>query len=93
MVLPDDPQHYINPDPGYAENFLFADVKPGDYEVYTQVQGVEYRAAVTVTAGDVSMVTLITEAYKTPTPTPIQSPTESPTPSATVTPEATAADG
>lgn len=64
----DDPLHYINPDPGYAENFVFSDVKPGEYEVYTKMQGVEYRTAVTVTAGGLSTVEIITEAYKTPPP-------------------------
>lgn len=71
----DDPLHYINPDPGYAENFVFSDLKPGEYEVYTKVQGVEYRAAVAVTAGGVSMVEIITEAYKTPTPEPLETAT------------------
>ncbi len=60
----DDPLHYINPDPGYAENFVFADVKPGEYEVYTKVQGVEYRAPVTVTAGGLAVVELRSEAYR-----------------------------
>jgi murein DD-endopeptidase MepM/ murein hydrolase activator NlpD len=60
----DDPMHYINPDPGYAENFVFADVKPGEYEVYTKAQGVEYRAPVTVTAGGVGFVEIRTEAYR-----------------------------
>ena len=71
----DDPRHYINPDPGYAENFVFADVKPGEYEVYTKVQGVEYRASVQVPAGGVGVVEIITEAYRTPTPAPPETPT------------------
>ncbi len=70
----DDPMHLINPDPGYAENFVFADVKPGAYEVYTKVQGVEYRASVQVPAGSVGVVEIVTETYKTPTPAPPPTP-------------------
>jgi hypothetical protein len=67
----DDPLHYINSDPGYAENFVFADVKPGEYEVYTEVQGVVYRVPVQVAAGAISSVEIVTEPYKTPTATPL----------------------
>ncbi len=67
----DDPLHYINPDPGYAENFVFADVKPGEYEIYTKVQGVEYRVPVQVVAGEVSTAAIVTEPYKIPTATPV----------------------
>ena len=66
----DDPQHMINPDEGYAENFVFADVPPGEYDVYTKLQGVEYRVSVTVAAGEIATVELITEPYKPVTPTP-----------------------
>jgi hypothetical protein len=66
----DDPLHYINPDPAYAENFVFADVKPGEYEVYTEVQGKVYRAAVQVEAGQISTVEIVTESYEMPTATP-----------------------
>ncbi|MCB8942597.1 MAG: peptidoglycan DD-metalloendopeptidase family protein [Ardenticatenaceae bacterium] len=65
-----DPQNLINPDEGWAENFVFSDVRPGEYDVYTKLQGVEYRASVTVTAGEISTVEIITEPYKTPTPAP-----------------------
>jgi murein DD-endopeptidase MepM/ murein hydrolase activator NlpD len=60
----------VHPDESLAENFLFADVKPGEYEVYTKVQGVEYRAAVMVIPGEVSTVEIVTDASSTPTPTP-----------------------
>ncbi len=66
----DDPLHMINADEGYAENFVFADVLPGSYDVYTKLQGVEYRAPVEVAAGQISIVELYSESYKTPTPTP-----------------------
>jgi murein DD-endopeptidase MepM/ murein hydrolase activator NlpD len=67
----DDPLHYINPDPGYSENFVFADVKPGEYEIYTEVQDVIYRIPVQVTAGQISTMEIVTEPYKTPTATPL----------------------
>lgn len=67
----DDPLHYINPDEGLAENFLFSDVLPGTYTVYTKLQDVEYRQPVTVTAGEIVTVEIVTEPFKTPTPTPL----------------------
>ncbi len=66
----DDPMHMINADEGYAENFVFADVRPGSYDVYTKLQGVEYRVPVEVEAGQISMVELNSEPFKTPTPAP-----------------------
>jgi hypothetical protein len=60
----------MNPDEGWAENFLFSDMPPGDYQIYTRLQDVEYRVPVTVRAGEVSLVEVITEAFKTPTPMP-----------------------
>ncbi len=48
----------INPDLGWAENFVFADVKPGLYDVYAKIGESEYLAPVTVTAGQVSPVTI-----------------------------------
>jgi hypothetical protein len=65
-----DPQDLLNPDEGWAENFLFSDVRPGNYEIYTKLQDVEYRVPVTVRAGEISTVEVITEPYKTPTPFP-----------------------
>jgi murein DD-endopeptidase MepM/ murein hydrolase activator NlpD len=66
----DDPQHLIHPDEGWAENFVFAGVRPGSHVVYAKVQGVEYRVPVQVNAGEASVVEIVTEPYKTPTPTP-----------------------
>ncbi len=65
-----DPQKLLNPDEGWAENFIYSDVRPGEYQIYTKLQGVEYRVPVTVTAGQISTVEIITEPYKTVTPTP-----------------------
>ncbi len=53
-----DPQGLINPDEVYAENFLFADMKPGLYELFVTVQGVQYRAEVEVFAAAVSPITI-----------------------------------
>jgi len=63
-----DPQSLINPDEGWAENFAFSDVSPGNYYLITQIQGVEYQVPVQVTAGEVVVVEIVTENYKTPTP-------------------------
>lgn len=65
-----DPQNMINPDELLAENFVFADVRPGEYTLYVKLQGVEYRQSVVVAEGDLTVVELVTEPYKTPTPTP-----------------------
>jgi murein DD-endopeptidase MepM/ murein hydrolase activator NlpD len=66
----DDPAHPIRPDPSLAENFVFGPVAAGVYDVYTQIQGVEYRQQVEVSAGEVATVEIITEPYQPPaTPT------------------------
>lgn len=65
----DDPTHMVNSDAGLAENFVISDVKPGEYRLYAQVQGVNYSADVTVIGGTLSTVEIMTEPYKTPTPT------------------------
>jgi murein DD-endopeptidase MepM/ murein hydrolase activator NlpD len=58
----------INPDESLAENFVFADVKPGEYEVYTKIQGIEYRMPVNVSAGQIGTLEIITQPYMTATP-------------------------
>lgn len=65
-----DSRGIINADAALAENFLFADVLPGEYELYVKLQGVEYRQQVAVAGGMLSTVEVVTEAYKTPTPAP-----------------------
>jgi len=67
-----DPQGIvaINPDERWAENFVFADVKPGRYDIYTKIQGREYFGAVEVQAGQVSTAEIVTEPYQPPTPAP-----------------------
>lgn len=63
-----DPQDLMNPDEGWSENFVFSDVRPGSHQVVTQIQGVEYQVPVQVEPGEVSVVEIVTEGYKTPTP-------------------------
>ncbi len=74
-----DPQDLINPDDGWAENFVFSDVPPGRHEIITLFQGVEYRKTVEVTAGEVAVTEMITEGYKTPTPEPSEAIVPTPT--------------
>lgn len=59
-----DPQSLSNPDEGWSENFVFSDIKPGDYDVYTSIQGVDYQQAVTVTTGQVVTLEIETEPLK-----------------------------
>ncbi len=54
----------VNPDAGWAENFVFADIRPGEYEIEVEVQEVTYRADVTVTERGVSVVEFVTEPFK-----------------------------
>ena len=57
----DDPEHLINPDIGYAENFVFGDVASGNYELFVKIQGIEYRQSVEVLDGELSFVEIVTE--------------------------------
>ena len=66
----DDPDHLIRPDPALAENFAFGPLAAGNYVLYTQIQGVEYRQAVEVSQGSLSTVEIVTEPWRAPTPTP-----------------------
>lgn len=59
-----DPLPFVNPDEGLAENFLFSDIIPGDYRVYTELQGVVYQQPVSVTASQVVLVEIITEPLR-----------------------------
>ncbi|MCI0397432.1 MAG: peptidoglycan DD-metalloendopeptidase family protein [Chloroflexi bacterium] len=83
----DDPQHTIKPDEGYAENFVMGDVPPGRYQLYVSLQGVQYTAEVEVKAAQVSTIEIVTEPYKTPTPTPPPTAGLSPTPTLLLTPD------
>jgi len=65
-----DPQELSNPDEGWAENFVFSDILPGEYDIYTSIQGVDYRQPVTVSASQVATVEIETERLKELTPEP-----------------------
>ncbi|WP_420631841.1 peptidoglycan DD-metalloendopeptidase family protein [Candidatus Leptofilum sp.] len=82
-----DPQNLINPDELLAENFVFADVMPGEYTLFVKLQGVEYRQPVQVVEGELTTVELVTEPYKTPTPTAEGTATPETTPTAVPTEE------
>ena len=56
----DDPQHLIKPDEIFAENFVIADVIPGEYEMYVEIQDEIYQVPITVIAGDLAEVEIIT---------------------------------
>jgi hypothetical protein len=60
----DDPQHLVHPDEGTAENFVFADLPPGNYTLFVGLQGTEYRVPVVVQIGKITAVEIITEAYQ-----------------------------
>lgn len=64
----DDPDHLIQPGAALAENFAFGPVAAGEYDVYTRIQGVEYRQRVEVSDGAISTVEIVTEPFRTPTP-------------------------
>lgn len=59
-----DPQQLMNPDEGWAENFVFSDIRPGEYDIYTQIQGIDYKQRVTVAAGELSVVEIVTEPLR-----------------------------
>lgn len=70
----DDPDHLIRPEPALAENFVFGPVAAGNYDVYTSIQGVEYRVPVEVVDGQINTVEIVTEPFRTPTPQPTATP-------------------
>jgi len=76
-----DPQQLINADEGWAENFVFSDIQPGKYDIYTSIQGIDYRQPVTVVAGEVAVVEIETQPLKVATP--VASVTEMPEESGT----------
>lgn len=67
----DEPLHFINPDEGLAENFVFGDILAGTYVVATRIQGVIYQQPVTVTAGEWVTVDLVTGPYQAATATAV----------------------
>ncbi len=65
-----DPQTLANPDESLAENFVLADLKPGEYELYVELQGEVYTAPVVVKGGQLTTVEIVTQPLKPPTPAP-----------------------
>lgn len=63
-----DPEPMVNPDEGLAENFVVGDLKPGQYELFTSLQGQEYRTLIDVEAGRLSTIEMVTEAFRPATP-------------------------
>lgn len=55
----DDPDHLIHPDAGLAENFVFADMKPGFYTLFATAAGEEVRLPVEINAGELTAVEMI----------------------------------
>jgi murein DD-endopeptidase MepM/ murein hydrolase activator NlpD len=81
-----DPQNLMNPDEGWAENFVFSDVPPGSYSLVTEIQGLTYQVPVYVNAAEITTVEIVTESLKEQAVEPVAI-----TPDA-VTPEAAAPD-
>ena len=65
-----DPQDLINADESLAENFVLADLRPGEYELYVELQGEVYTLPVQVQGGRLTAVEIVTMPLKTPTPGP-----------------------
>ncbi len=75
----DDSRHLIGPDEVLAENFVFGDLKPGNYDIYVVLQGETYRQAVEVKGGELTKVNIVTVPYRTATPAPIETAVTPPT--------------
>ena len=73
----DDPQHLIRPDESFAENFVIADMLPGEYELYIEIQDEIYQVPLFVKAGELADVEIITSPYKIPASTATGSPSTS----------------
>jgi murein DD-endopeptidase MepM/ murein hydrolase activator NlpD len=70
----------------WQENFVFADLPAGEYEVLiTSFDNIQYKREVEVFPGQTSFVVISTNFEFNPTPTPLPSPTQE----ATLTPEPT----
>ncbi|HUS94952.1 MAG TPA: peptidoglycan DD-metalloendopeptidase family protein [Patescibacteria group bacterium] len=73
----DDPQHLIRPDEEYAENFVIADILPGEYELYIEIQDEVYQVPISVRGGELAGVEIVTLPLKTPDLTLTLSPSTS----------------
>lgn len=64
-----DPDALIKPDEGFAENFVFSDVRPGSYKLLVRLQDVDYKSNLVVTGGEITTVEIITNPL-TPSSSP-----------------------
>ncbi|UCG22596.1 MAG: peptidoglycan DD-metalloendopeptidase family protein [Chloroflexota bacterium] len=87
-----DPEKLINPDESLAENFVLADLKPGNYELYVELQGEVYTHTLEVQGGQLTTAEIVTEPFRTPTPAPPTDATPSIETAPQVTETATASD-
>ncbi len=55
----DDPRKLINPDEGFAENFVIHDVRPGVYRVVMEIDDERYQGSVTVEGGEIGFVEVV----------------------------------
>ncbi len=60
----DDPNNMINPDEVFAENFVMADLLPGEYDLFAEIQGETYRFPITVRGGEIAQVVIETLPFK-----------------------------
>jgi hypothetical protein len=60
----DDRNSMINPDEVFAENFVMADLLPGEYDLFAEIQGETYGIPITVSGGEVSLVEIETQPFK-----------------------------
>ncbi|HIP73485.1 MAG TPA: hypothetical protein EYH05_19070 [Anaerolineae bacterium] len=56
-----DPQNLVHPDEALAENFVFADMPPGNYTLFAKIAGIEYRMLVEIEAGEITTATIVTK--------------------------------
>ena len=49
----------INPDEGFAENFVIHDVRPGVYRVVMEIDDERYQGSVTVEGGEIGFVEVV----------------------------------
>jgi murein DD-endopeptidase MepM/ murein hydrolase activator NlpD len=63
-----DQLNIINPDERLAENFVFGNLVPGTYDIQVEVQDIFYSSQVEIIGGELSIMEIITEPYRTEEP-------------------------
>lgn len=56
-----DTLQMAQPDVEFAENFVFSNIPAGKYIAYAKVKGIEYRQSVTITAGKMTKIEIVTK--------------------------------